>query len=99
MERLNHLLHEVGADEQHPLYTHGPTQSGMPATGLQGVVSDILRGTRELNVRQKQRGLRAEQKRAGDALQRPLRSRFWMRLMPGVGWPQGVRRGHRTPSH
>jgi HTH-type transcriptional regulator/antitoxin HigA len=84
--RLNHLLDEVGTDEQHPLYTlldtlgtlmhayeeqhhpmpecsgadvlrflmdeHGLTQSDLPEIGSQGVVSDILRGKRELNVRQ-----------------------------------------------
>ena len=86
VERLNHLLDEVGTDAQHPLYTlldtigtlmhayeeqhhlmpecsgvdvlrflmdeHGLTQSDMPEVGSQGVVSDILRGKRELNVRQ-----------------------------------------------
>jgi HTH-type transcriptional regulator/antitoxin HigA len=86
VERLNHLLDEVGTDEQHPLYTlldtlgtlihayeeqhqpmpessgvdvlrflmgeHGLTQSDLPEIGSQGVVSDILRGKRELNVRQ-----------------------------------------------
>ena len=86
VERLNHLLDEVGTDERHPLYTlldtigtlmhayeeqhhpipessgvdvlrflmdeHGLTQSDMPEVGSQGVVSDILRGKRELNVRQ-----------------------------------------------
>jgi HTH-type transcriptional regulator / antitoxin HigA len=86
VERLNHLLDEVGTDEQHPLYTlldtlgtlihayeeqhhpmpeysgvdvlrflmdeHGLTQSDLPEVGSQGVVSDILRGKRELNVRQ-----------------------------------------------
>ena len=85
-ECLNHLLDEVGTDEQHPLYTlldilgtllhayeeqhhpipecsgvdvlrflmdeHGLTQSDLPEVGSQGVVSDILRGKRELNVRQ-----------------------------------------------
>lgn len=83
---LNHLLDEVGTDEQHPLYTlldtlgtlvhayeeqhhsmpecrgvevlhflmdeHGLTQSDLPEVGSQGVVSDILRGKRELNLRQ-----------------------------------------------
>ena len=78
VERLNHLLDEVGADEQHPLYTHGPTQSDLLEIGSQGVASDIIRSKRELNVRQKRWGLRAEQKRVGNALQRPLRSRFWM---------------------
>jgi HTH-type transcriptional regulator/antitoxin HigA len=86
VERLNHLLDEVGTDEQHPLYTlldtlgtlihayeeqhhpmpecsgvdvlrflmdeHGLTQSDLPEIGSQGVVSDILRGKRELNIRQ-----------------------------------------------
>jgi HTH-type transcriptional regulator/antitoxin HigA len=31
---------------------HGLTQSDLPEVGSQGVVSDILRGKRELNVRQ-----------------------------------------------
>ena len=86
VERLNHLLDEVGINEQHPLYTlldtlgtlihayeeqhhpmptcsgvdvlrflmdeHGLSQSDLPEVGSQGVVSDILRGKRELNVRQ-----------------------------------------------
>jgi HTH-type transcriptional regulator/antitoxin HigA len=86
VERLNHLLDEVGTDEQHPLYTlldtlgtlvhayeeqhhpmpecsgvdvlrflmdeHGLSQSDLPEVGSQGVVSDILRGKRALNVRQ-----------------------------------------------
>ena len=86
VERLNHLLDEVGTDEQHPLYTlldtlgtlvhayeeqhhpmpecsavdvlrflmdeHGLSQSDLSEVGSQGVVSDILRGKRELNVRQ-----------------------------------------------
>jgi len=86
VERLNHLLDEVGINEQHPLYTlldtlgtlihayeeqhhpmptcsgvdvlrflmeeHGLTQSDLPEVGSQGVVSDILRGKRELNMRQ-----------------------------------------------
>ncbi|RIK43026.1 MAG: transcriptional regulator [Chloroflexi bacterium] len=86
VERLNHLLDEVGTNEQHPLYEllatlgavirayeeqhhpmpdssgaevlqylieeHGLTQSDLPEVGSQGVVSDILRGKRELNVRQ-----------------------------------------------
>jgi HTH-type transcriptional regulator/antitoxin HigA len=84
--RLNHLLDEVGTNEQHPLYElldtlgamihtyeerhfsipecsgaevlqylmeeHGLTQSDLPEVGSQGVVSEILRGKRELNVRQ-----------------------------------------------
>jgi HTH-type transcriptional regulator/antitoxin HigA len=86
VDRLNYLLDEVGADEQHPLYTlldtlgtlvhayeeqhhpmpdcsgvdvlrflmdeHGLTQSDLSEVGSQGVVSDILRGKRVLNVRQ-----------------------------------------------
>jgi HTH-type transcriptional regulator/antitoxin HigA len=86
VERLNHLLDEVGTDEQHPLYTlldtlgtlvhayeeqhhpmpecsgvdvlrflmdeHGLSQSDLSEIGSQGVVSDVLRGKRELNVRQ-----------------------------------------------
>ena len=86
VECLNHLLDEVGTDEQHPLYTlldtlgtllhayeeqHHPipecsgvdvlrslmeenslTQSDLPEVGSQGVISDILRGKRGLNVRQ-----------------------------------------------
>ncbi len=31
---------------------HGLTQSDLPEIGTQGVVSEILRGKRELNVRQ-----------------------------------------------
>lgn len=84
--RLNHLLDQVGADEQHPLYAlldtlgvlihayeqehvsmpratgrdvlsylmeeHGLTQSDLPEVGSQGVVSEILHGKRQLNVRQ-----------------------------------------------
>jgi HTH-type transcriptional regulator/antitoxin HigA len=86
VERLNRLLDEIGADEQHPLYTlldtlgtlihayeeqhhpmpecsgvdvlrflmdeHGLTQSDLSEVGSQGVISDILRGKRVLNVRQ-----------------------------------------------
>jgi len=85
-EWLNHLLDEVGTNEQHPLYTlldtlgtllhayeeqhhpipecsgvevlrflmeeHALTQSDLSEVGSQGVVSDILRGKRELNLRQ-----------------------------------------------
>jgi HTH-type transcriptional regulator/antitoxin HigA len=84
--RLNGLLDEVGADEQHPLYglldtlgtlieayeqqhhpmpvatgaemvrffmkEHHLTQSNLPEIGSQSVVSEILSGRRELNVRQ-----------------------------------------------
>jgi HTH-type transcriptional regulator/antitoxin HigA len=86
VERLNYLLDEVGANEEHPLYElldtlgiiihnyeeqhypildcsgaevlqflmeeHGLTQSDLPEVGSQGVISEILRGRRELNVRQ-----------------------------------------------
>src|SRR5499426_887923 len=86
LELLNRLLDEVGADEQHPLYTlldtlgtlihayeeqhhpmsacsgvdvlrflmdaHGLTQSALSEVGSQGVISDILRGKRVLNIRQ-----------------------------------------------
>jgi HTH-type transcriptional regulator/antitoxin HigA len=86
VELLKRLLDEVGADEQHPLYTlldtlgtlihayeeqhhpmpecsgvevlrflmdeHGLTQSDLSEVGSQGVISDILRGKRVLNVRQ-----------------------------------------------
>lgn len=86
IERLNALLDEVGADENHRLYslldtlgtvireyeeTHHPmpassgadilrffmaehqlTQSDLPEIGSQGVVSEILSGKRELNIRQ-----------------------------------------------
>ena len=86
VERLNHLLDEVGTDEQHPLYglldtlgaliqayeedhypmpassgvdvlrflmeEHGLRQADLPEVGSQGVVSEILRGKRELNARQ-----------------------------------------------
>ena len=31
---------------------HGLTQSGLPEVGSQGVISEIIRGKRELNVRQ-----------------------------------------------
>ena len=85
-ERLNGLLDEISANEQHPLYTlldtlgtvlhvyeekyhpipecsgaamfgflmeeHDLTQSDLPEVGSQGVVSEILGGKRELNVRQ-----------------------------------------------
>ena len=83
VQHLNRLLDEVGAHEEHPLYTlldtlihayeeehhdipesspqdvlrflmeeHGLTQSDLPEIGSQGMVSEILRGKRELNVRQ-----------------------------------------------
>ena len=40
---------------------HNLTQSGLPEVGSQGVVSEILRGKRDLNVRQ----IRALSKRFG----------------------------------
>ena len=86
VERLDHLLDEVGTDEQQSLYTlldtlgtlihayeeehhpipecsgadvlrllmdeYGLTQADFAEIGSQGVVSDILRGKRELNVQQ-----------------------------------------------
>ena len=86
VKRLDHLLDEVGTDEQHPLYgfldtlgtvlhayeeknhgmpkcsgaeilrflmqEHELTQSDLPEVGSQGVVSEILRGKRALNIRQ-----------------------------------------------
>lgn len=95
VERLDHLLDEIGTDERHPLYSlldtlgtllhvyeeqhypippcggadvlrflmeeHDLTQSELPEVGSQGVVSEILRGKRELNVRQ----VRALAKRFG----------------------------------
>ncbi len=85
VERVNHLVDEIGDDEQHPLYElldtlgtlieayeekhypmsdcsgaemlrffmdeHSLTQAGLPEIGSQGVVSDILNGNRELNIR------------------------------------------------
>ncbi len=86
IRRLNELLDEIGADEEHPLYSlldalgtmisayedkhhallepggaemlkhfmeeQGLTQSDLPEIGSQGVVSEILNGKRELNLRQ-----------------------------------------------
>ena len=86
VERLNSLLHEVGDDEHHPLYSlldtlgtlihayearhhpmpecdggdvlrflmeeHGLTQSDLPEIGSRTLVSELLRGKRELTVRQ-----------------------------------------------
>ena len=37
---------------QYLMEEHGLTQSDLPEVGSQGVVSEILRGKRELNVRQ-----------------------------------------------
>jgi HTH-type transcriptional regulator / antitoxin HigA len=84
--RLNHLLDQVGTNEDHPLYgllgtlgilihsfeeqhyhlpeatgvemlrffmeEFGLTQSDIPEIGSQGVVSEVLNGKRQLNVRQ-----------------------------------------------
>ncbi len=86
IKRMNHLLDEVGTDEEHPMYDlldtigtvihayeerHYPMpecsgsemlhffmdeydlkQSDLPEVGSQGVVSEILGGKRELNIRQ-----------------------------------------------
>ena len=40
--------------------------------------------------------MRTQQGRAGDALQRPLRSRFQVRLTPGVGWQAIIQRANYT---
>jgi HTH-type transcriptional regulator/antitoxin HigA len=86
IERLNHLIDEIGTNENHPLYDlmdtlgtlihayeeahqpmpecsgadvlqflmdeHGLTQSDLLEIGSQGVVSEILSGKRDMNVRQ-----------------------------------------------
>lgn len=53
IERLHRLLDEVGTNEGHHLMEeHGLTQSDLPEIGSQGVVSELLRAKRELNVRQ-----------------------------------------------
>jgi HTH-type transcriptional regulator / antitoxin HigA len=53
-EEEHHLIPECsGADVLRFLMEeHGLTQSDLPEIGSQGVVSEILRGKRELNVRQ-----------------------------------------------
>jgi HTH-type transcriptional regulator / antitoxin HigA len=53
-EEEHHLIPECsGADVLRFLMEeHGLTQSDLPELGSQGVVSEILRGKRELNVRQ-----------------------------------------------
>lgn len=64
LDTLGTLLHAY-EEQHHPMpecrgvdvlrflmEEHGLTQSDLPEVGSQGVVSDILRGRRELNVRQ-----------------------------------------------
>jgi HTH-type transcriptional regulator/antitoxin HigA len=64
LDTLGTLLHAY-EEQHHPMpecsgadvlrflmEEHGLTQSDLPEIGSQGVVSDILRGKRELNVRQ-----------------------------------------------
>ena len=53
-EEQHHPIPECsGADVlQFLMEEHGLTQSDLPEVGSQGVISDILRGKRELNVRQ-----------------------------------------------
>ena len=64
LDTLGTLIHAY-EEEHHPIPAcsgadvlrflmeeHGLTQSDLPEVGSQGVVSDILRGKRELNVRQ-----------------------------------------------
>jgi HTH-type transcriptional regulator/antitoxin HigA len=53
-EETNHPMPECsGADMlQFFMEEHGLTQSELPEVGSQGVVSEILKGKRELNIRQ-----------------------------------------------
>lgn len=53
-EEAHEPLHESSGVEalQYLMEEHGLTQSDLPEVGSQGVVSEILRGKRELNVRQ-----------------------------------------------
>jgi HTH-type transcriptional regulator/antitoxin HigA len=64
LDTLGTLIHAY-EEEHHPLpecsgvdmlrflmEEHGLTQSDLPEVGSQGVVSDLLRGKRELNIRQ-----------------------------------------------
>src|ERR671924_350372 len=64
LDTLGTLIHAY-EEEHHPtpecsgpdvlrflMEEHGLTQSDLPEVGSQGVISDILRGKRELNVRQ-----------------------------------------------
>jgi hypothetical protein len=50
----------------------------MSCNTLPNIVSEPFRSPQE------ERGAQAEPRHAGDALQRPLRSRFRVRLMPSV---------------
>lgn len=67
IEQLNQLVDEVGTEEDHPLYEfldtlgtmihayeseQGFIPTDLTEVGSQGVVSEILNGKRELNVRQ-----------------------------------------------
>jgi HTH-type transcriptional regulator/antitoxin HigA len=64
LDTLGTLIHAY-EEEHHPIpecsgsdvlrflmEEHGQTQADLPEVGSQGVISDILRGKRELNVRQ-----------------------------------------------
>jgi HTH-type transcriptional regulator/antitoxin HigA len=51
IEQLNQLVDEVGTKEDHPLYEFLDTLGTM-IHAYEGVVSEILNGKRELNVRQ-----------------------------------------------
>ena len=53
-EEQHHLIPECSGVEvlRFLMEEHALTQSDLPEVGSQGVVSDILRGKRELNVRQ-----------------------------------------------
>jgi HTH-type transcriptional regulator/antitoxin HigA len=50
---LNHLPDVSGAEAlRYLMDEHGLTQADLSEVGMQGVVSEILNGKRELNVRQ-----------------------------------------------
>ncbi len=53
-EEKHHVLPEVGGADMLRFFIdeHGLTQSELPEVGSQGVVSEVLNGKRELNVRQ-----------------------------------------------
>jgi HTH-type transcriptional regulator/antitoxin HigA len=53
-EEQHHPLPAVSGAEvlEYLMEEHGLTQSALPEVGSQGIVSEILRGKRELNVRQ-----------------------------------------------
>ena len=53
-EEQHHLMPECSGIDvlRFLMEEHGLTQSDLPEVGSQGVVSDILRGKRELNIRQ-----------------------------------------------